>query len=122
MNWNKIEKEMNEVQKGKRTRLLSIEDVKSAIAMGESKLASLLIPKKYWEGSIVRIVPPKVSNSYKYPASGVQMRAIRMKTTWQVTFQIVRCGSCPYGDGAHVTLELSIASQQNIPVYRLGGI
>ena len=119
MNWDKIEKELQKIQKGLRARTLDLDDVKYAIEIGEKKLRILQVPKKYWKNSILQISPPKVANSYKYPANGIGMIATRLSNSWKINFKVMQCKKCPYGSSIEVTLELSELAQDNLPVYKL---
>lgn len=115
MNIKKVEKMLEAVQKGCSARTFSTIDVKIAINRAEEQLKMMNIPKKYWSGTVIQMLPERVANSYKFPADGTYVTLKRMKTTWGI--ESVRRGhtsSCSGGGCERVKLILSDEAKLSI--------
>lgn len=115
MNIKKVEKMLKAVQKGCSVRTLSVADIEMSIVRAEKKLKMMNIPKKYWSGTVVQMLPERVANNYRFPADGTYVTLKRLKTTWDI--ESVRRGqtsSCSGGSCERVKLILSDEAKLSI--------
>ena len=66
-------------------RLLDYKRIYDAIKTAENTLDNFGIPKKYWKGVTINLLPGKPSNSYKDRAEGTYATITRFPTGWFMT-------------------------------------
>ena len=107
---------INKVEKGCRARLLKPRAIDAAVEKAERILTALKIPKKYWDGSEIHILPKKVANSYKYVPEGTFATIERKKNKWILSRVLRgRSGSASHGDNDSANIMLSESAKANIP-------
>jgi hypothetical protein len=113
-----IEKAISEANGNARKRLISQDGIIEAVKKAESKLFSLEIPKKYWAGCTVEMLPEKVSRAYarKGKAEGTYCKIERFSSDWFVIGMDRRStGSCPNGAYSENRLTLGQAAIDAMP-------
>lgn len=113
----KLQKFLDEVQKGCRARLLDIDDILYATRHAEATLKGLAIPKKIWRGCRVVIEPERVANNYDGRAEGTGATIERTATGWYVVaLGREQCRKKPYGgSGPDARLVLTKEAKSALP-------
>lgn len=65
-----------------RERMFDAEDIAGWAEDAEKKLNELKIPSSYRQNSQLVVLPPRMPNSYKYPAEGTFVLLVRGKKSW----------------------------------------
>lgn len=104
-----IVKEIERVEERCSARLMPVDVIFSAVEEAEGRLEGAGIPKKDWKGTMIYIVPEKVSNSYKARAEGTWASIKRFPSGWFLTdVARVPCGKCPYGSSREIIVEVKV--------------
>ena len=85
-NIEKINNELEKVQKNCRTRILNIEDIKNIIKDIEKMLQARRLPKTAWEDLKITVKPflTTFAKSYKYIPYGTSLKLIYSKKAWRI--------------------------------------
>jgi len=101
-NYQKMQKKLDEVQKGCQARKANMKDVLGSVEDTEKSMKDSGIPKKYWYGTQVILVPEKMPNAYKAKAMGTSYTLEYRKSGWYfMKCSRVSCGNAPYGSYQH---------------------
>lgn len=114
-NTSKLILAIDNAQKNITARTVTVFDCIDAIKQAEKKLKLLEVSPKYWKDCTIEIKPEKVTNSYKYYASGTYVTIKRFATGWFM-IDIGRCESFKrsYGGDRDIILHLSPLAKDNI--------
>lgn len=81
-----IEAQLAFVEKGCRTRKLTLGDIQAWTEIAEERLAEMRLPKKYWVGTVLTVCEPySVCASYNGFPSATQSTLERIGAKWVVT-------------------------------------
>lgn len=115
-NVEKISNLLLSYQKRYSVRLLYTIDVFNAVYEAEKHLETMLIPKKYWKGLVLHLLPPSVPHKYRYIAQGTSARIVRKSNYWKLEdVSRLICKEKTGGRNRQAFLQLTDLQIQHIP-------
>jgi len=111
-----IQEMLDYTQRKTKSRILKVDDIFAAVMAAESKLYSLGIPKKHWEGCKIVIEPETVTINYNHTTEGTRATIFYKDLGWDLV-RVFRDKSKYDTSRPHtkVHLLLSETAHRNIP-------